>query len=163
MSPPRRALADEDYRRLLAFRSELRAFLRWSEDTAHDAGLTPALHQLLLVVRGHPGEEGPTIGDAARELHIRHHSAVELAQRAETAGLVRRERDPGDHRQLHLRLTPLGRGRLESLTRQHLPRIAALAATLDRVVDRSGLASQPGMIARRADGGAPGPRKGGRQ
>jgi len=135
MSSPRRALADEDYRRLLAFRSELRDFLRWSERAAHDAGLTPALHQLLLVVRGYPAADGPTIGDAARELHIRHHSAVELAQRAEAAGLLRRDRDPHDQRQVHMRLTRLGRGRLESLTGQHLPRIAALAATLDRVVD----------------------------
>ena len=45
---------DEDYQRLLAFRSELREFLRWSEQAADEAGLTPALHQLLLVVRGHP-------------------------------------------------------------------------------------------------------------
>jgi DNA-binding MarR family transcriptional regulator len=135
MSRPRRALADEDYRRLLTFRTELRDFLRWSEHAAQDAGLTPALHQLLLVVRGHPAADGPTIGDAARELHIRHHSAVELAQRAETAGLLRRERDPDDQRQLHMRLTALGRERLESLTRQHLPRIAALASALDQVVD----------------------------
>lgn len=135
MSPRRRALADEDYRRLLAFRSELRDFLRWSEHAAQDAGLTPALHQLLLAVRGHPGAEGPTIGDAARALHIRHHSAVELTQRAESAGLLRRERDPHDQRTLHIQLTPLGRERLEALTRQHLPRIAALAAALDRVVD----------------------------
>jgi DNA-binding MarR family transcriptional regulator len=135
MSSPRRALADEDYRRLLTFRSELRDFLRWSEHAARDAGLTPALHQLLLVVRGHPAADGPTIGDAAGELHIRHHSAVELAQRAETAGLLRRHRDPGDQRQVHMRLTTLGHERLESLTRQHLPRIAALAAALDRVVE----------------------------
>ena len=51
-----RPLLDEDYQRLLAFRSELRDFLRWSEQTAHDAGLTPSLHQLLLVMRGHPDD-----------------------------------------------------------------------------------------------------------
>ncbi|HUN79384.1 MAG TPA: MarR family transcriptional regulator [Solirubrobacteraceae bacterium] len=146
MSPSRPALADEDYRRLLAFRSELRDFLRWSEEAAHDAGLTPALHQLLLAVRGHPAPEGPTVGDAARALHIRHHSAVELAQRAETAGLLRRERDPEDQRTLHMQLTPLGRNRLEALTRQHLPRIAALAGALDRVVDLQPRAGQPASI-----------------
>lgn len=127
----RRPLRDSDYRRLLAFRSELRAFTRWSEDAAGDAGLTPALHQLLLVVRGHPREQGPTIGEAARELQIRHHSAVELAQRAETVGLIERTRGPADHRQVHLRLTARGRAQLESLTRQHLPRIQALANVLD--------------------------------
>lgn len=132
MSP----LRDEDYRRLLAFRVELRDFLRWSEDSAHAAGLTPALHQLLLVLRGHPTAEGPTVGDAAEMLHVRHHSMVELAQRAEAAGLVRRVRDSRDQRRLHLRLTDSGRGQLDALTRAHLPRIAALAQALDGVVGR---------------------------
>jgi DNA-binding MarR family transcriptional regulator len=84
-------------------------FLRWSEDRARDAGLTPALHQLLLVVRGHPDPAGPTIADVADALHMRHHSAVELAQRAQTAGLLDRERDSADHRRVHLTLTAHGR------------------------------------------------------
>jgi DNA-binding MarR family transcriptional regulator len=128
-----RPLLDEDYQRLLAFRSELREFLRWSEQTAHDAGLTPSLHQLLLVIRGHPTTPGLTIGQAAQALHVRHHSVVELAQRAESAGLISRERDPLDHRRMHLELTHRGRQQLESLTREHLPRIQALAAVLDQV------------------------------
>ncbi|HVR05686.1 MAG TPA: MarR family transcriptional regulator [Solirubrobacteraceae bacterium] len=129
-----RALRDVDYRRLLAFCSELRDFLRWSEQAAQEAGLTPSLHQLLLVVRGHPAAPGPTVGDAARELHIRHHSAVELTKRAEQAGLLERTRNEADHRQVHLRLTDRGRAQLETLTRAHLPRIGALAEVLERVV-----------------------------
>lgn len=131
---PDRPLDAADYQRLLAFRTELRSFMRWSEQAAHTAGLTPALHQLLLVVRGYPARPGPTIGQAAEELHVRHHSAVELAGRAEDAGLLRRSRDPRDHRQIHLCLTPRGRGQLEELTRQHLPRIEALANALRAVV-----------------------------
>lgn len=123
-------LLDEDYQQLLVFRKELREFLRWSEQSAHNAGLTPSLHQLLLVIRG----RGPTIGQAAQALHIRHHSAVELAQRAESAGLICRERDPLDQRRVHLELTDRGRQQLESLTRAHLPRIQALAAVLDHVL-----------------------------
>jgi DNA-binding MarR family transcriptional regulator len=129
-----RPLLDDDYRRLLAFRSELRDFLRWSEETAQNAGLTPSLHQLLLVLRGHSAVPGPTIGQAAEELHIRHHSAVELAQRAESAGLICRDRDAADHRRVHLELTDRGRAQLESLTREHLPRIQVLAQTLEQVV-----------------------------
>ncbi len=87
------------------------------------AGLTPSLHQLLLVLRGQPAPPGPTIGQAAEELHIRHHSAVELAQRAESAGLICRVRDAVDHRRVHLALTDKGRVQLESLTREHLSRI----------------------------------------
>jgi DNA-binding MarR family transcriptional regulator len=131
---PDQGLADGDYQRLLAFRTELRDFLRWSEQAAHAADLTPALHQLLLVVRGHPSVTGPTIGDAAELLHIRHHSVVELTQRAEAAGLLERMRDEQDHRRLHLRLTNHGHVQLESLTREHLSRIETLAGVLDSVV-----------------------------
>ena len=130
-----RPLLDEDYQRLLAFRTELREFLRWSEQAANDAGLTPSLHQLLLVVRGYHTAPGPTIGQAAEELQIRHHSAVELAQRAETAGLICRDRDLVDHRRVHLTLTSHGRKQLEILTREHLTHIQALAHTLERVLD----------------------------
>lgn len=134
MSPTRGPqLAAVDYQRLLAFRSELRSFTRWSEQAAQTAGLTPSLHQLLLVVRGHPAPEGPTIGQAAETLHVRHHSAVELAQRAQDAGLIERIRDPLDHRQIHLQLTDHGRVQLENLTRQHLPHIKKLAQTLQTV------------------------------
>jgi DNA-binding MarR family transcriptional regulator len=141
MSPvnDERSLLDEDYQRLLTFRSELREFLRWSEQTAHSAGLTPSLHQLLLVIRGHPTTPGPTIGQAAQALDIRHHSAVELAQRAETSGLISRERDQIDQRRMHLELTDHGRQQLETLTRKHLPRIQALGAILDATVRGPGV------------------------
>jgi DNA-binding MarR family transcriptional regulator len=123
-------LGDSDYQDLLAFRNELRRFLRWSEDRAHEAGLTPALHQLMLVVRGHSDSAGPTIAQLAEALQTRHHSAVELAQRAEVTGLVRRSRDVVDNRVVHLTLTEHGSRQLETLTRQHLPRIQALAIAL---------------------------------
>jgi DNA-binding MarR family transcriptional regulator len=100
-------------------------------------GLTPALHQLLLVVRGSLDPEGPTIGEAAEQLQIRHHSTVELAQRAETAGLLGRERDPIDRRRVRLRLTEAGAEPLDGLTIEHLPRIEALAGASGRSCCRS--------------------------
>lgn len=131
MSP--RRVSDRDYRRLLAFRVELRRFVRFSEDEAQRAGLTPALHQLLLAIRGGSAEGGPTIGSVADALLIRHHTAVELAQRAERAGLVERIRDERDHRQVHLRLTETGARRLEELSRRHLEAIDGLARRLAEV------------------------------
>ena len=56
---------DRDYRRLLEFRTALRQFLYWSETQAVAAGITAAQHQLLLAVRGHRGDRGPTVGDVA--------------------------------------------------------------------------------------------------
>ena len=53
---------DDQYRTLLEFRTGLRSFLHWSEEQARAVGLSPAQHQLLLVVRAHPDPRGPPFG-----------------------------------------------------------------------------------------------------
>ena len=119
-----------DYQKLLEFRTGLRRFLRWSEEQAAAVGLTPAQHQLLLAVRGHDDPAGPTIGDVADYLLLRHHSTVGLIDRAEDAGLVRRVRDDEDHRIVRLRLTALGRRRIEQLSEAHAAELARFAPRL---------------------------------
>jgi DNA-binding MarR family transcriptional regulator len=121
---------DEDYRRLLGFRTGLRRFLRWSEREAEAAGLTPAQHQLLLAVRGHSDPAGPTIGELAEYLVLRHHSVVELIDRAAKAGLVERVGDEEDHRVVRLRLTGQGGQAIERLSRLHLEELRRLAPLL---------------------------------
>lgn len=124
-------IRDDDYRRLLGFRTELRRFLHWSEDEARAAGLTPAQHQLLLAVRGHPDLAGPTIGDLAEHLVLRHHSVVELIDRAAKGGLVERVGDERDHRVVRLRLTARGEQAIERLSRLHLEELHRLAPLLN--------------------------------
>ena len=114
------SLSDKDFERLLDFRDGLRRFLHWSEEQARSAGLTPAQHQLLLAVRGHPGDRPPTIGELADHLLLQHHGAVQLVDRAAAAGLVTRERDAGDHRVVRVHLTPEADRILESLAARHL-------------------------------------------
>ena len=123
-------LRQDDYEKLLGFRTALRRFLRWSEAEARAAGLTPAQHQLLLAVRGHPDPAGPTIGDLSEYLVLRHHSVVELVDRAVAAGLVRRQRDGGDNRVVRLRLSADGERAIEDLTLLHLEEIRRLAPAL---------------------------------
>jgi DNA-binding MarR family transcriptional regulator len=94
------------------------------------AGLTPAQHQLLLAVRGHPEPAGPTIRDEAGYLFLRHHSAVELVDRAHSAGLVERRTDPADARAVRLGLTALGKNRLDKLATAHLKELARLESEL---------------------------------
>ena len=113
-------MKQSDYAKLLGFRTELRRFLRWSEEQALAAGLTPSQHQLLLAVKGHGGPDGPTIGEVADSLLLRHHSAVGLADRTERAGYVERSRDPDDHRVIRLRLTPEGERLIGKLSQAHL-------------------------------------------
>lgn len=115
-----------DYEELLGFRTALRRFLRWSEDAARAVGLTPAQHQLLLAIKGHPGKAAPTVGQLSDYLVSKHHSVVELIDRAVEAGLVERRRDTDDHRIVHLLLTPLGEERIEELSRLHLEELRNL-------------------------------------
>jgi DNA-binding MarR family transcriptional regulator len=126
-------LTDADYEDLLTLRTGLRRFLRWSEQQAEEAGLTPAQHQLLLAIRGHSDPRGPTIGEVADHLLLRHHSAVGLIDRADAAGLAERVRDPDDHRIVRLQLTTNGTKRLEALSAQHLEELQRLARKLPSV------------------------------
>jgi DNA-binding MarR family transcriptional regulator len=141
-----RALTQQDYERLLAFRTGLRRFLAWSGQQAEAAGITPAQHQLLLAIRGHPDPRGPTIGDIAGYLLVRHHSAVELIDRAVSAGLVARQGDAEDARTVRVSLTSLGAKRLERLTTSHLEELNRLNSELHTLW--VGLEEHPGGPAR---------------
>jgi DNA-binding MarR family transcriptional regulator len=112
-------LSDRDYQALGRFRYALRVFLRTSEKAARTAGVTPAQHQLLLAIRGHPGPEPPIVAELAEVLQLRHHSTVELIDRASEAGLVDRQTDPRDQRRQQLLLTPAGLDVLEELSVFH--------------------------------------------
>jgi len=128
-------LDQRQYERLLRFRTGLRRFLGWSAEQAALAGLTPTQHQLLLAIRGHPDPQGPTVRDVAGYLLLRHHSAVELIDRAQAAGLVERRADPADARAVRLGLTPSGAERLDKLASAHLEELARLESELRALWD----------------------------
>jgi DNA-binding MarR family transcriptional regulator len=125
-----------EYENLLAFRTSLRHFLHWSHSQAQAVGLTPAQHQLMVAVKGHPGDRDPAISDLAGYLLLRHHSAVELVDRAAAAGLVERYADARDGRITRVRLTADGEARLGRLTPAHLDELRTLVPVLDQLVDR---------------------------
>lgn len=131
MSPAHRP-AQREYEELLRFRTALRRFLRWSEEQARAADLTPAQHQLLLAIKGHPGDTAPTVGELADYLVTKHHSVVELIDRAVDAGVVERHRDDEDGRVVHLILTPLGEERIEALSALALDELRDLPRFLPR-------------------------------
>jgi DNA-binding MarR family transcriptional regulator len=133
MTPRPRRPTDADYERLLAFRTGLRRFLHWSEQQAAAAGLTPAHHQLMLAIRGHTNPEGPTIADVADALLLRHHSAVELATRAEQHDLVERRADHDDGRVTRLALTRKGHRHLDRLSAAHLEELRRLKPRMDEL------------------------------
>lgn len=131
---PRRAsaqLRDSDFRALAAFRAELRRFLRFSEEAARAAGVTPQQHQVLLAVRGHLGDGPPAVSDVAEALSLRLNSATELVARTEAAGLLTRSTDEADHRRTVLHLTAAGDDLLARLTDEHRTDLRSLRALLE--------------------------------
>jgi DNA-binding MarR family transcriptional regulator len=123
-------LSDAEFEQLLALRTGLRRFVHWSEERARNAGITPAQHQLLLAVRGHPGKAGPTIGELAGYLMLRPHSTSELIDRAVGAGLVTRAPDPANASIVHVGLTPFGVDKLRELSAAHLEELAELGPAM---------------------------------
>jgi DNA-binding MarR family transcriptional regulator len=119
---------EPDYERLLGLRDGIRRFLHWSEEQARSVGLTAMQHQLLLAVRGHGSP--PSIGDVADHLMLRHHSAVELIDRAEQAGLVSRYADGDDHRVVRVRLTAAAAKKLRALSATHAEELRRLKVSI---------------------------------
>jgi DNA-binding MarR family transcriptional regulator len=119
-------LRTEDYARLASFRHALRRFLHFSELAASKVGLTSQHYQAMLAVHGSPARKPVTINDLARQLLIRHNSAVGLVDRLAAQGLLTRERVLKDRRKVQIRLTDRGErvmGRLASVHRLKLRRI----------------------------------------
>jgi DNA-binding MarR family transcriptional regulator len=145
-------LTDETYARLLALRTGMRHFERWSEQQARATGITAAQHQLLLAIRGHADSEGPTVGEVADYLVLRHHSVVGLIDRAVAARLISRTRDDKDHRVVRLHLSANGAKRLEKLSALHVEELKRLGTPFPNAweglapVQRShGLPGSPAM------------------
>ncbi|MCU1344676.1 MAG: MarR family transcriptional regulator [Acidimicrobiia bacterium] len=129
-----RPLSNSDYRTLARFRYALRTFMRFSEDAARAAGLTPSQHQLLLAIRGFPGSDPPAMADVAELLQLRLHSAGELVDRAVANGLVVRIADDADHRRVLLTLTTEGEAKLAQLSVLHREELRRFRAEMNEVL-----------------------------
>ena len=98
---------------LADFRGAMRRFLRHSERVASRHGLTPQRYLLLLMIKGAAdGSERLTVGAVAERLQLGVNTTTELVDRAESSGLVTRERADDDARRVYLRVTAEGERRL---------------------------------------------------
>lgn len=138
-------LALSDYQALAEFRYQIRKFLHFSEHAVQASGLERGQYQLMLVIKGIPEEVRPRIRELANRMQIQHHSAVELINRLESGGFVRRERAQDDRREVLLRLTVKGERVLEELAVHHHEELQnaapSLVAALRRVM-RGGQAKE---------------------
>jgi DNA-binding MarR family transcriptional regulator len=107
------APAIEQIVHIATFRSELRTFLRHSEQVARRWQLTPQRFLLLLTIKGAPDRTGRlSLTEIADRLSLSRNTITELCSRAEEAGLVRRDDAEEDRRLVYLELTEEAERRL---------------------------------------------------
>lgn len=116
-----------DFEALSEFRYQLRRFLRFSEDAAQAAGITPLQYQLLLQIRGFPERNWAHIGELAERLQAKPHGTVALISRCESTGLVQRSPDPDDKRQVRVHLTETGERLVTQIAQRHRDELQSLA------------------------------------
>jgi DNA-binding MarR family transcriptional regulator len=109
-----------DFKAMAELRYQIRRFLRFSENTAREAGIEPQQHQLLLSVRGLPDNLKPTVGVLAERMQLQHHSTVELIDRLADRGFLCRLRATDDRRKVLVKLTHDGEEFLDKLSLHHL-------------------------------------------
>lgn len=123
-----------DYCALAEFRYEVRRFQNLSEQAARAAGIEPQQYQALLAIKGLPAPSSATIGLLAERLQIQHHSAVELVDRLEVHGLLKRIRGRTDRRQVLLKLTRRAEEVLREVALPHRAELRSSGLTLLRAL-----------------------------
>jgi DNA-binding MarR family transcriptional regulator len=113
-------ITTEEYRALAELRYRIRQFLRDGDAASRAAGLESQQYLLLLMIRGLPDGNEATIRVLAERLALKHHSAVELIDRLEARGYVRRTRGREDRRRVLVSLLPRGERILEDVARQRI-------------------------------------------
>jgi DNA-binding MarR family transcriptional regulator len=118
-------ITEKEYRALGELRYRIRRFLQEGDVTAKQAGLEPQQYLLLLAIRGLPPGQEATISTLANRLLLRHHSTVELVDRMEAHGYVRRLRGREDRRQVLVSLQPRGARLLERVVEKRIIELRA--------------------------------------
>ncbi len=137
------SISQDEYERLHEFRYVIRRFLHFSEQAAREAGIDPQQHQLLLTIQARGAGTGIPIGEVAERLQVRHHTAVELVDRAAARSLVRREASALDRRQVLVSLTPEGARVLRGLSAAHIEELRKAALSLVTVLAELAAAGRP--------------------
>lgn len=132
-------ITDGEYHALSQLRYLIRKFLQEGDATAREAGLEPQQYLLLLAIRGLDVGQEPSIRTLAERLALRHHSTVELVDRLEARGLVKRTRGRKDRRQVLVSLQPHGEKLLEKVVAKRIVELRshghALVAAISRLLE----------------------------
>jgi len=129
-----------EYRALAELRYRIRHFLREGDAKSRDVGLEPQQYLMLLAIRGLPEGSPSTIQTLAERLALKHHSAVELIDRLETHGYVRRTRSRDDRRRVFVSLLPRGDRLLRQVAQNRISELRtsgeALVGAIEALFER---------------------------
>jgi DNA-binding MarR family transcriptional regulator len=125
-----REITTAEYQALAELRYQIRRFVREGDGVARASGLEPQQYLLLLAIRGLPPSEEATIRALADRLALKHHSVVELIDRLETHGYVRRNRSRDDRRRVLVSLLPRGEKLLEQVARHRISELRSSGTAL---------------------------------
>ena len=145
-------LNSSEYEALAEFRYQIRRYLRFMEERAREAGQNPQQYQLVLAIKGLPDGTRPTIGNLAQRLQLNHNSMVELVDRCERKGLVRRSRSGSDRRQVELALTGEGDALLRKLASAGREELRTIGPILAQSIQH--LIAYDSRVAKHASGGS---------
>lgn len=125
-----RVITTPEYQALAELRCRIRKFVHEGDAVASAAGLEPQQYLLLLMIRGIPAGQEATVSNLAERLALKHHSVVELIDRLETRGYVRRNRSRDDRRSVLVSLLPRGERMLEEVAQHRISELRATGAAL---------------------------------
>ena len=123
-----------EYQALAELRYRIRKFMREGDTVATETGLEPQQYLLLLMIRGIPDGQEATVSNLAERLVLKHHSAVELIDRMEVHGYVRRSRSREDRRSVLVSLLPRGEKLLEQVAQHRIGELRATGAALANAI-----------------------------
>jgi DNA-binding MarR family transcriptional regulator len=124
-----------EFRALAELRYRIRRFLKEGDASARAAGLEPQQYLMLLQIRGLRPDIPGKIRTLADRLALKHHSAVELVDRLEQHGYVKRTRSREDRRQVLVSLLPKGQKVLERVVQKRIGELRASGRELVRAID----------------------------
>jgi DNA-binding MarR family transcriptional regulator len=127
-------ITSAEYQALAELRYRIRKFVREGDAVARAAGLEPQQYLLLLALRGLAEGVEATIRTLADRLALKHHSTVELIDRLEAHGYVRRSRSRDDRRRVFVTLLPRGEKLLEQVARDRIGELRASGAALVQAI-----------------------------
>jgi DNA-binding MarR family transcriptional regulator len=129
-------ISTAEYRALAQLRYLIRHFVSEGDAVSRAVGLEPQQYLLLLSVRGLPEGEEATIRTLAERLALKHHSVVELIDRLEARGYVRRTRGREDRRRVLVSLLPRGERMLEQVAQHRISELRSTGHELVRTIDQ---------------------------